>query len=321
MPNLCFGIYPLYNNNNYQPINFSNNNGRITGKVPNFSNKAVTNVYQYYKPEYYDRLADSGIYIGFGIGYVVSTMGGVNIDYAEKEQAFSIPGSFNKANFYSDKIFPVQIMLGTSVNSNLRIDFSYLRLRGLSYPKNVDTFNGVGYTKAKASGGNITTNTTMINAYYNVESYTGYLAGGNLVPYVGVGLGIALNTIADYVVYDGTFYVERDPAGVPVNTLTAISDIYAYHNGGTMEQFAYMLEIGATNSLGDGIKVDFFVRYDGFNLVKSSGSTVVSQTEWISDGNGGEQKAPYESVFHYTDCTEGGNLSTLSVGVKLRMQF
>ena len=148
--------------------------------------------------------------------------------------------------------------------------------------------------------------------------------GGQLRPYIGAGIGLSLNTIADYVVFDNSFYDETNglgPGSVPAGGLTAISDVYAYHNGGTMEQLAFQLEGGVTTSMNDGLKLDFFVRYANLGRVKTSGSIIVSQTEWLSDGAGDEYEAPYDSVFHYTNWFESGTLSSLDVGVRLRLEF
>ena len=106
--------------------------------------------------------------------------------------------------------------------------------------------------------------------------------------------------------------------------MTGISDIYAYHNGGTMEQLAFQLEGGVTTTMNEGLKLDFFIRYAHLGKVRTSGSIVVSQTEWLSDGSGtdeGEYEAPYDSVFHYTNWFESGTLSSLDVGVRLRLEF
>ena len=88
-----------------------------------------------------------------------------------------------------------------------------------------------------------------------------------------------------------------------------------------MEQLAFALEGGVTTTMNDGLKLDFFVRYANLGKVKTSGSVVVSQTEWLSDGMGDEYEAPYDSVFHYTNWTESGRLSSLDVGVRLRLEF
>lgn len=297
---------------------------RVTGALPRVGSSATTAGRQYYQPEDYDRLADSGLYVGLSIGYSVATMGSISADYAGEENAFFVPGAFQDGDIDSDSVIPLQVSVGAAINNDFRADFSFLRYSGLSYPGTVQTYTGADYVSASVDGGAITANATMLNVYYNIDAYTGYLAGGSLRPYVGVGAGISLNTIADYVVYDSTLYeevAEADLPLVPAGTLTAVKDIYAYHNGGTAEQFAFMFEGGITTSLDGGIKMDFFVRYANLGRVKTSGSIVLSQTELLADGTGGEYEAPYDSVFHYTNWTESSRLSMVDVGVRLRLQF
>ena len=301
------------------------NPNRVTGALPRVGSSATNAGRQYYQAADYDRLSDSGLYIGLSAAYSVMVKGNMSADYASEDNAFFAPGSFRVSDFNSDTVIPLQISVGAAINSDVRIDFSFLRYSGISYAVNAQTSQGNGeYADAKVSGGAITSNSTMLNVYYNIDSFTGNVAGGSLRPYIGAGVGIALNTIGDYVVFDDTFYDETedgDPGSVPEGGLTAISDVYGYHNGGTTEQLAFTLEGGVTTSMSDGLKLDFFVRYANLGKVKTSGSIVVSQTEWISGGGGDEYQAPYDSVFHYTNWTESGRLSTLDVGARLRLQF
>ena len=88
-----------------------------------------------------------------------------------------------------------------------------------------------------------------------------------------------------------------------------------------MEQLAFKLEAGVTTSMNDGLKLDFFIRYANLGKIKTSGSIVVTQTEWLSDGAGGEYEAPYDSVYHYTNWFESGRLSAVDVGVRVRLEF
>ena len=312
---------------NGRPISATNPN-RITGALPRVGSSATNAGRQYYQSADYDRLADSGLYIGLSAGYSMMVNGSMSADYAGEDNAFFTPGSFRVSDFKSDTVIPFQISVGAAINSDIRVDFSFLRYSNISYAVNAQTSQGDGnYTDAKVSGGAITSNSTMLNVYYNIDSFTGYVAGGLLRPYVGAGVGISLNTISDYVVFDNSFYDETDglgPGSVPSGGLTGISDVYGYHNGGTTEQLAFALEGGVTTSMSEGLKLDFFVRYANLGKVKTSGSIVVSQTEWLSDGSGyddGEYEAPYDSVFHYTNWTESGRLSTLDVGVRLRLEF
>lgn len=301
------------------------NPNRITGSLPRVGSSATNAGRQYYQSSDYDRLADSGLYVGLSAGYSTMIKGGMSADYASEQDSFFAPGSFQESDFKHDSVIPLQISVGAAINSDVRVDFSYLRYSGLSYADTVQTFTGDGYVDASVSGGAITSNVTMLNVYYNIDSFTGNVMGGSLRPYIGAGVGMALNTIADYVVFDNTFYDETPdglgPAYVDAGKLTAISDVFAYHNGGTMEQLAFQLEGGVTTSMNDGLKLDFFVRYANLGKVKTSGSIIVSQTEWLSDGAGGEYEAPYDSVFHYTNWQESGTLSSLDVGVRLRLEF
>ena len=298
------------------------NPSRITGMLPKVGSNATAAGRQYYQPADYDRLADSGLYIGLSAAYSASIMGSVSADYTGEQKSFAVPGAFKAADFMSDTVIPLQVSVGASINNDIRVDFSYTRYSGLSYPDRVETADGAGgFVTASVDGGAITANTTMLNVYYNIDSYTGFIAGGSLRPYIGAGVGLSLNTIADYVVLDNTFYSEMDPSQAGAGDLTGVSDIYAYHNGGTTEQLAFMLEGGVTTELSGGLKLDFFVRYENLGRVKTSGSIVMSQTEWIGDGAGGEYESPYDSVYHYTNWSESGRLSMVDVGARLRLQF
>lgn len=296
---------------------------RVTGALPRVGSAQTTAGRQYYQPSDYDRLADSGLYVGLSAGYTASVMGGMSADYSGEQDASFVPGAFATADFASDSVIPLQISVGASINNDIRVDFSYSRYSGLGYPGTVQSSNGNGgFIEAQVEGGAITTNTTMLNLYYNIDSFTGYLAGGSLRPYVGVGVGMSLNSIADYAVYDNNFYaIVDDPLYAAPNELTGVSDIVAYHNGGTSEELAFMLEGGVTTEMQGGIKLDFFVRYANLGNVKTSGSIVLSQIEWLGDGAGGEYQAPYDSVFHYTNWYESGRLGMVDVGVRLRLQF
>lgn len=295
---------------------------RVTGSLPKVGSNTTAAGRQYYQPTDYDRLADSGLYIGLAVAYSASVSGGMHADYIDEPKSWFVPGAFKEARYNTDTVIPLQISVGASINSDLRVDFSYTRYSGIEYPSSVETSQGEGkFTNAQATGGAITANATMLNVYYNIDAYTGFLLGGSLRPYVGAGVGVTLNTIADYVVLDNTFYSEMDPALAGAGILTGVSDIYAYHNGGTNEQLAYMLEAGLSTELSGGLILDMFVRYSGLGKVKTSGSIVVSQTEWLGDGAGGEYEAPYDSVFHYTNWFESGRLSTVDLGIRLRLQF
>ena len=328
-------VYNSASNNAYQNYNSyrynqqmgtmpitATNPTRYTGSLPRVGSTSSNAGRQYYQPQTYDRLADSGLYIGLSLGYSTAISGGMTADYASEQNAYFVPGSFQESMFKSESVMPLQLSVGAAINDDVRVDFSYLRYSGVEYNDTAMTSDGAGsYIKTQATGGSITSSATMLNLYYNIDSYTGNLGGGNLKPYVGFGIGLALNTIADYVVYDSTFYSEIDPSVAAAGELTGVSDIYAYHNGGTMENMAYMLEAGVSTEMDGGLKLDFFVRYSGLGTVQNSGSVIVSQTEWLGDGAGGEVQAGYDSVFHYTNWYESGNLSSVDIGARMRLQF
>ena len=217
--NVVPATYGAYNNNAAAPT-------RVTGALPRVGTAQSTAGRQYYQPADYDRLADSGLYVGLSAGFTASVMGDMTADYQGEQNSYFVPGAFQAAEFQSDSVIPLQISVGAAINNDVRVDFSYLRYSGISYPDIVQTSDGMGgYIEAQVDGGAITANTTMLNVYYNIDSYTGYLAGGSLRPYIGAGVGISLNTVADYVVYDGTFYSEMDPTQAGPGDLTGISDV------------------------------------------------------------------------------------------------
>jgi hypothetical protein len=306
---------------------------RVTGALPRVGSNVNATGRQYFIPSAYDRLSDSGLYIGLSVAYTTTVNGGIQADYMGEQDAWTVPGAFRRGAFRHDTVIPLQFSVGAAINSDIRIDFSYTRYSGISYPGMVGASAGPGnndFTDVRATGGNITSSATMLNLFYNLDSYTGHFAGGALRPYVGVGLGISTNTISDYLLFDPTFYAEvptgaPNPPGPPF--LTGVSNIYAYHAGGTRENLAWMIEGGVTTEMDGGVKIDFFVRYMGLGRVQSSGSIVVSQTEWLSTGvgvigqDGSEAPALYDSVFHYTNWKEGGTLRALDLGVRLRIQF
>ena len=48
---------------------------RITGALPRVGSNATAAGRQYYEPTSFDRLADSGLYVGFSVGYSASVSG------------------------------------------------------------------------------------------------------------------------------------------------------------------------------------------------------------------------------------------------------
>lgn len=282
---------------------------RVTGALPRVGSAATNAGRQYYQPADYDRLAESGLYIGLSAAYSTMIKGQMSADYANDPSGFLAPGSFRPSDIQSDTVIPLQISVGAAINSDIRVDFSFLRYSGMSYAGTTETSTGDGgFAETTVSGGAITSNSTMLNVYYNIDSLTGYMAGGALRPYVGAGIGLALNTIADYVVFDPGPY---DDAQLPGQ----VFDIEGYHNGGTMEQLAFNLEAGVSTDMKDGLKLDFFVRYANLGKVQTSGSVVVTQAELPDNAD------IYDATYHFIDWYESGRLSSLDVGARVRLEF
>ena len=57
------------------------NPNRVTGTLPRVGTSSAAAGRQYYQPEDYDRLADSGLYIGLSVGYSTAVSGGMDADY------------------------------------------------------------------------------------------------------------------------------------------------------------------------------------------------------------------------------------------------
>lgn len=286
---------------------------RVTGALPRVGSATTNAGRQYYQPADYERLADSGLYIGLSAAYSASVMGKVKADYVGEYGDVDAPGAFVEASFEHDTVIPLQVSLGAAINSDLRIDFSYSRYSNFSYPLNVQTGDGMGgYINAQVSGGAITANATMLNLYYNIDSFTGYIAGGQMRPYVGIGVGLSLNTIADYVVRDAEGYYD---IGDEASGLGVMYDVTAYHNGGTKEQFAFAAELGVTTTLSGDLSMDFFARYVNLGNMQTSGSIVLSWTEDYGE------MGQYFPVDHVTNWQESGRLGMIDVGARLRLQF
>ena len=83
--------YPVYSG--YQGTNASGqviylptnpnvaNPTRITGSLPRVGSNVTTAGRQYYQPSDFDRLADSGLYVGLGVAYSASVSGSDLADY------------------------------------------------------------------------------------------------------------------------------------------------------------------------------------------------------------------------------------------------
>ena len=129
---------------------------RVTGALPRVGSAQTVAGRQYYQPADYDRLADSGLYVGLSVGYSASVIGSIGADYIGETDSYTVPGAFRDADFDSDTVIPLQVSVGAAINNDIRVDFSYLRYSNLSYPRTVQTADGEGgYVTAQVDGGGV----------------------------------------------------------------------------------------------------------------------------------------------------------------------
>ena len=272
-----------------------------------------------------------GMYVGFSLGRTVFANGGMKADYTNFNDSHFVPGSFKQSEFKANGAKSVQFSIGKNINNDVRADISYLRYSGMSMPNMVFTGDGKGgFFSVPTAGGNIDSHVTMLNIYYSLDPYTNGFFSGNSRPYVGAGIGLGINTISDYLIYDMTYY-SKIPFGSPntvFGNITGTSDRYAHHIGGTTISFAFALEGGVTSELPHGLKLDIFARLAHLGNVRTNGNIVVSETHWLSTGNGiligekgSEIPADYGVTYFYQGWRESGTLSVLDLGLRLRYQF
>ena len=72
-------------------------NTRVTGSLPRVGSNATSVAgRQYYQPSDFDRLADSGLYVGLSVGYSASVSGSILSDYMNEELGQFVPGAFQQ---------------------------------------------------------------------------------------------------------------------------------------------------------------------------------------------------------------------------------
>ena len=110
-------------NNMYNSVAAAQPN-RVTGALPRVGSSQINAGRSYYQPADYDRLADSGLYVGLSVAYTASLLGAMSADYVGEQNSFFVPGAFEDADFESDTIIPLQLSVGAAINNDVRVDFS-----------------------------------------------------------------------------------------------------------------------------------------------------------------------------------------------------
>ena len=87
---------------------------RVTGALPRVGSNVTTSSStvagrQYYQPSDFDRLADSGLYVGLAVGYSASVSGSMLSDYMDEDKGQFVPGAFQEADFDTDTVIPLQL--------------------------------------------------------------------------------------------------------------------------------------------------------------------------------------------------------------------
>ncbi|MFA7188096.1 MAG: hypothetical protein WC137_01320 [Alphaproteobacteria bacterium] len=251
------------------------------------------------------------VYAGISMGHIISVNGDIMAEYKNQPGSSVLPVLFQQSEFQiKTRSVPIQLSFGAKVTDNLRFEVSYMRYSGISISGLIKTITGVGeHFSFHSNGGDISGNTTMLNAYYNLDRFTGRIIGKKISPYIGAGIGLGTNKISDYEVFDSGHY-SLDAGD------TGSSNIHVLHSGGTTtNNFVYMIETGGTAKLNDRFLADIFVRWNYLGSVKTDGDVLLTQTVWV----GG---APdHDETLNYKNWGESGTLSFFDIGARLRFLF
>lgn len=165
--------------------------------------------------------------------------------------------------------------VGYRVTSNLRVDATW-ELRTASTFKGVGAVsyaNGLGQTVLDAHSlynGNVESQVALVNAYYDIGTWRG------VTPFVGVGAGVARNTVsgltsADHAIV--SFYSNAAPYGLLGQTTTT-SGSYAKSN--SRYGLAWALSAGLGWAITDRLTLEASWRY--LNLGTTASSSLIHCT-------------------------------------------
>ena len=219
-----------------------------------------------------------GVYVGFGIARTVNVGGGMTSEYGLQS---SMVGEFQPTPFQNNNGESIQFSAGKAINDNLRLEVSYMRHSGIS------TSGIEGWSD---SVGDISSNTTMLNVYYNIDDFIGRFWKGMFRPYVGAGIGVARNGASNWI-------------------SARSEDGRGRHIGEETRSFAYSIEGGATSELGPNLELDIFTRWTNLGRVASAGNSGYDE---IVGGTVSHNRVTWR---------ERGSLSVLDVGIRLRLKY
>jgi len=298
------GNAQYYNAAYYQPAatSYYQPQQRIS-TVPSYGKSATrrrTEYNRYQSSEAFDTLADTGMYLGISFAKGTSTGDRMQSEFCDT----NIPGNCSNANPADDPTTSTSFLVGMSVSSTTRLELNYASYSGMRYGNTATWSDGSSSISLPTQGGDINSTVFMASFYYTLDNLLGNFSGGRIVPYIGLGAGIAFNEVQSYTIFDDFGYdidtsdtcfyddvYEWDGSGwVPVEggVCNYVSDGMITYAGKTTQDMAWMFELGATWKLQNQVFIDIFFRQNTLGRIET-GTTVVSdylETQYVeSDVN------------------------------------
>lgn len=169
----------------------------------------------------------------------------------------------------------VGVGAGYRINENARIDATW-ELRSTATLKgtdNVRILNGRGQEVADLYthyDGSVSSQVAMVNAYYDIGNWNG------LTPFVGVGIGVARNTVSGLTTLSSST-INSYSATAPYALTGSLKDQTSGHAADrTRYNFAWSLTAGLAYAVNDRLSLEMAYRY--MDLGKNAASSVIDCT-------------------------------------------
>lgn len=333
-PVVNYNKAPVINNNLYENVNGYKTPNRYTLSQPTviktaYNNKQKTS--EDYGPEYYMVLNyGKASFDGKGLTGSVAVLSPFDTVY--NFPLNNIGNSLGDANDLS-------IGFGVMSNRSFKAEITYNSLSGLKYGDYAtatnqwcsDEFADDGsfyYDCSKqlyVDGGKISSFGFNLNMYFTIEDFIGgKILDGLITPYIGGGIGIAFNTIDNYITYDdiGNGEAPLNSSGEPyissngapyteeecLNATDCVDNFGYYdydgtitHYGATSNNVSWNIEAGLSFALDSKTLIDVYYKHNYYGKVKSknevySSYNSVNILDPIDDVNGG--KTCTENALH-----------------------
>lgn len=169
----------------------------------------------------------------------------------------------------------VGVGVGYRFNENVRVDATW-ELRSTASLKgtdNVRILNGRGQEVADLYthyDGSVSSQVAMVNAYYDIGNWNG------LTPFVGVGIGVARNTVSGLTTLSSST-INSYSATAPYALTGTLKDHTTGHAADrTRYNFAWSLTAGLAYAVSDRLSLEMAYRY--MDLGKNAASSVIDCT-------------------------------------------